>query len=213
VRFTLVSDGPSDQALIPILMWSLRRHGARRAIEPQWADPRRVPNPPRQLAPRIRLSLKLYPCELLFIHRDAEAQAFTQRFEEIFQALDELRNEGAIPPFVRVVPIRMMEAWLLLNEAAIRAAADNPNGRDELNLPGIREVENIPDPKEVLHRLLIEASGLGPRRRRALNPRRLVYRVADLSEDFSVLDDIPAFARFDVELGSVLRQTGLINEP
>jgi hypothetical protein len=213
VRFTLVSDGPSDQALIPILMWSLRRHGAEWAIEPQWADPRRIADPPRQLAPRIRLSLKLYPCELLFIHRDAEAQPLTRRLEEILHAIDELGGEGAIPPFVCVVPIRMMEAWLLLDEVAIRAAAGNPNGRDELNMPPIRELEDIPDPKDVLHRVLINASGLGARRRRSLNPRRLVYRVAELIEDFSVLDDIPAFARFDTELGRVLRNTGLITVP
>jgi len=208
LRFTLVTDGPSDQALIPILEWSLRRHG-QFAIESQWAELRRLPNPPRQLASRIRLSLELYPCELLFIHRDAEAQPWTQRLEEIVQAVDELRGEVPIPPLVRVVPVRMMEAWLLQNEAAIRAAADNPNGRQELNLPAIREVENIPDPKEVLYRLICSASGLGPRRRRGMNPRRLVHRVADLTDDFSVLDDIPAFARFDTELASALRETGL----
>ena len=101
----------------------------------------------------------------------------------------------------------------MLDEVAIRAAAGNPNGRDELNMPPIRELEDIPDPKDVLHRVLINASGLGARRRRSLNPRRLVYRVAELIEDFSVLDDIPAFARFDTELGRVLRNTGLITVP
>ena len=212
MRFTLVTDGPSDQALIPILIWSLRRHGAQSAMEPQWFDPRRLPNPPRQLGPRISLYLKLYPCELLFVHRDAEGQPLSQRVKEIVEAVDEIRADVSIPPFVPVVPVRMMEAWLLQNAPAIRSAADNPNGGDELNLPAIREVENIPDPKEALYRLLITASGLGPRRRRAINPRRLVYRVADLSSDFSVLDAVPAFARFNTELGTVLRQNGLVSQ-
>ena len=210
MRFTLVTDGPSDQALIPILMWSLRRHGATQVIEPQWADPRRIPNPPRLLGPKIRLSLKLFPCELLFVHRDAEAQPFTMRLEEIAQAVAELRHTVTIPPLVPVVPVRMMEAWLLQNGRAIRAAAGNPNGRDDLRLPAIRDVENIPDPKGVLRGALIQASGLRPGRRKALRPSRLVYRVAELSEDFSVLDQIPAFARFNADLLTALRQAGLL---
>jgi hypothetical protein len=126
-----VCDGPSDQALVPILIWSLRRRGASE-IEPQLADMRRVPDPPRRLVPKIRLTLKLFPCEVSFIHRDAEAQPLEDRVDEIREAVDILRREVELPPHVCVVPVRMTEAWLLQSESAIRAAADNPNGKNAL---------------------------------------------------------------------------------
>jgi hypothetical protein len=38
-------------------------------------------------------------------------------------------------PVVCVVPVRMMEAWLLIDEMAIRRVAGNPNGRIPIELP------------------------------------------------------------------------------
>ena len=130
------------------------------------------------------------------------------RRDEINAAIGSLRN-CAVPPWVSVVPVRMMEAWLLNDEPAIRAAAGNPRGRGRLNLPGGRDIEGLPDPKALLHQALVDASGLGQRRRRALNPRQLVYRVAELIDDFAPLDSLPAFARFSEDLRATIEQSGL----
>lgn len=48
---------------------------------------------------------------------------------------------------VPVIPGRMTEAWLRLDEAAIRRVAGNPNGRTKLGLPKLHEVESVADPK------------------------------------------------------------------
>ncbi len=72
LRFTLVADGSSDRALLPIFIWLLREHFGRIPIQPEFADLRRLPNPPRELFERIAKSVELYPCDLLFVHRDAE---------------------------------------------------------------------------------------------------------------------------------------------
>ena len=61
LRYTLLSDGSSDQALMPILTWLLRAQGIHGAIQPEWADLRRLPRPPRTLSERISFSLDLYP--------------------------------------------------------------------------------------------------------------------------------------------------------
>jgi hypothetical protein len=37
LRYTLLSDGPSDRALLRILTWLLRTHGVEMAIQPDWA--------------------------------------------------------------------------------------------------------------------------------------------------------------------------------
>ena len=110
--------------------------------------------------------MDLYPCDLLFVHRDAEGVPHRSRVEEIEIAMQEVRavHEGAgLPPHVVVVPVRMTEAWLLFDEAAIRRAAGNPNGRVSLQLPP-GDPEEIADPKQLLHDLLRTASELGGRR-------------------------------------------------
>jgi hypothetical protein len=164
VRFTLISDGRSDKALLPILSWVLIQSGVRSPITGDWADWGRFRNPPRNLARKIESAVRLYPCNLLFIHRDAEAAEPAVRRDEIRRALE--NAGGPVPPSVCIVPVRMMEARFLFNEQAIREASGNPAGREALNLPRLREIETLPDPKEVLYRLLRDASGLSGRRLR-----------------------------------------------
>ena len=71
VTYTLLSDGSSDRALMPLLDWLLRQHMPSIAIQGSWADLRRLPRPPRSLVNRIQTSVDLFPCDLLFVHRDA----------------------------------------------------------------------------------------------------------------------------------------------
>jgi hypothetical protein len=59
----------------------------------------------------------------------------------------------------------MTEAWLLLDEQAIRQVAGNPNGRANLGLPTFREIERVADPKARLRECLLAASDATGRRR------------------------------------------------
>ncbi len=54
VRYTLTTDGPSDDALIPLLSWLLKERGIAGPISPTWADLRRLRLPPRGLLDRIK---------------------------------------------------------------------------------------------------------------------------------------------------------------
>ena len=82
INYTLLSDGSSDRALIPILSWLLRDLGVASAITANWADLRGIPRPPKKLPERIRSDIELFPCQLLFIHRDAErAQPDSSKIE------------------------------------------------------------------------------------------------------------------------------------
>lgn len=195
LRYTLVADGASDRALIPILTWLMRRHCGSLPIQAEYADLRHLRNPPQGLAERIKLSVELYPCDLLFVHRDAENATIERRQSEITTAL------GTTPlPAICVVPVRMQEAWLLIDEAALRHAAGNPNGREPLSLPDVQRLEHLPNPKGLLHDLLRQASGLHGRRLRRLNHRLHGYDVADRIRDFSPLFRLPAFRRLVAEV-------------
>lgn len=112
LRYTLLSDGSSDRALIPLLNWLLQIHLNDSAIQSQWADLRSLHRSLRDtLEKRIQLSIELYPCELLFIHRDAERDAHELRVNEIERAIANVRFSVTIPT-ICVVPVRMTEAWL-----------------------------------------------------------------------------------------------------
>jgi hypothetical protein len=72
---------------------------------------------------------------------------------------------------VPVIPVRMTEAWLLLDEAEIRWVAGNPKGRAHLSLPRPHEVESVADPKALLRECILQAAGVTGRRRLAVAKR------------------------------------------
>jgi hypothetical protein len=113
-------------------------------------------------------------------------------------------SESQRTPVVCVIPVRMQEAWLLFDEAAIRLAADNPRGRTALALPAPGEIEGIADPKARVYELLRNASGLRPGRLRRFQPASRVHRLAELIEDFSPLRTLPAFRALEQDLRVVL---------
>lgn len=205
LRYTLLSDGSSDRALIPLLTWLLRAHGVECAIQSRWADLRRVPKPPKKLSERIRLSLDLYPCDLLFIHRDAEKEPHKVRVAEIQEAISEALKSVPVLHAVCVVPMRMQEAWLLFDEAALRRAAGNPRGRTILQLPASAQVEQLPDPKSILYERLREASELTGRRLKNFPVRERAQRVAELIDDFEPLRNLTAFGALEAEIKQVLQ--------
>jgi hypothetical protein len=196
--YTLLTDGSSDRVLMPILDWLLVRHGVT-FLQGSWADLRALVPRPVLLAERIAAALEVYPCDLLFVHRDAEAHPYAARKQEILDAL----GGSSSGPAICIVPIRMQETWLLFDESAIRGAAGNPNGRVPLSIPRISDLEGMPEPKAVLHNLLRDASGL-PRRRR-FNPQLHAHRVSELIEDFSPLLQLSAFERLDRDVREIVR--------
>lgn len=124
LEFTLVSEGSSDRVLLPILEWLLGQKAACGVVG-TWADLRRLESAPESLAEKVRRAVEEYPCQLLCVHRDADRVTRARRAREIRAALGDM----AKPPAVCVVPLRMTEAWLLSDEAALRHAAGNPGGR------------------------------------------------------------------------------------
>jgi hypothetical protein len=213
LEYTLVADGSSDRALLPILSWLLRSLGVSSGIDPKLADFRFLHKPPRSLRDRVRQSIAYYPCHLLFVHRDAETEPREARVDEIRRAVEEVcRDLDSVAPAVCVVPVRMMEAWLLADEAAIREAADNPQGRHPIDLPNLGRLEDLPDPKQVLHDLLRTASGYTGRRRRNMNTHARVLRVSERITDYSRLRQLPAFRALEQDLCDVVTARGWVQE-
>ena len=205
LRITLLSDGSSDRVLLRHIEWLLEQHVRRDfAIQPYWADLRSITPRPKELSDRIGTAIELYPCDVLFVHRDAEGDSkkAEERFGEIKSAAAPF--DASAPPIVPVVPIRMQEAWLLFDVDAIRRAAGNPTGGKPLDIPSLSETERRADPKKLLHEILRIASDTSGRKRRNFRVRRAVHRVGDLIKDFSPLRQLTAFKRLEDDLKHVL---------
>jgi hypothetical protein len=143
---------------------------------------------------------------MIFVHRDAETASLQSRQGEIGEAGSLACESVAIPCAIAVVPVRMIEAWLLFDEQAIRAAACNPNGSIDLGLPRLTDAEDIPDPKNVLRSLILDATGLGTRRRERFNVSNAVQRIPQYIDDFSPLRGLSAFGALEERLLEVLRE-------
>lgn len=207
LTFALLSDGPSDRVLLPILRWLLMQSRPDWVFNGRWFDPRVAKKPAGKLDDRIIQVFQYQPCDILFVHRDAENESAEYRRNEIRGALDCIKS---IPTYdsiakhkvVCIVPVRMTEAWLLFDETAIRTAADNPNGNASLELPPLARVESLPDPKSLLRKALIAASEATGRKKdrfeRDLSER--IHRVANLIENFEPLRRLNAFQTLETDI-------------
>jgi hypothetical protein len=195
VRWALLADGSSDRALAPIIRWAMLEANASLRITEQ--PDFRVRRGGEGLDQSMRNLVKATRPALLFVHRDAEGEDLSFRRAEI----PDIQH-----PLVKIVPVRMTEAWLLIDEHAIRAAAGNPNGSIALNLPDPRRLEALPDPKSVLRDAILLASELAQGRKRKLRRDlgKRVQRVALSIECFAALRELPAFVEFETDLQRAL---------
>lgn len=206
VRYTLVTDGSSDRCLQRIINWILEKipEVASRGFVDQFADLRILAEPPRGLKERLISACKLFPCDVLFVHRDAETETRDTRVDEITVA------SGVLPElwYIPIIPVRMTEAWLLIDERAIRQAAGNPNGDVDLEMPTRGRLEKLPDPKSILRELLLTASESHGRRRDKFKHELAwrIHRVADLIDDFSSLRKLPAFRAFEADTKDTMQK-------
>jgi len=200
-RATLVTDGTSDVVLVSILEW-LMRQVTPEEFEIRWADPRSFRGRPHSLAEKLAAALREYPCQLLFVHRDAEKQPPQDRYAEIGAS----NRTGR--PHVCVVPVRMQEAWLLHDEAALREAAGRPSGTEDLGLPADRW-DRLADPKKTLHQALRVANGATGRRAKRFKPAVAAHRLANLITDWTPLRTLAAFAQLERDTRTALEKLGL----
>jgi len=196
LTLTIVADGSSDVAFVPIVEWLLGQH-TDNAFTVQLA--RGLPPPSAGLLQRVRYAASEYPCDVVVAHRDSEGRTAQERYAEMSESLADLDLR-----WIPVVPVRMTEAWLLLDKAAIRRASGNPNGSVGLALPPRSRWERDPNPKESLFRSLRVASELSGRRLEKFDVHAARFRLASLISDFSPLRGLPTFDRFESDLVQAL---------
>jgi hypothetical protein len=211
LRFTLIGEGPTDDALMPIIVWLLEDPSLgllpEVEINPRFVDRDQFPGA-YGLDDRIVEVLRDLPSDLIFVHQDADGPTHVTRVREIRSAvLNAGQRTTGMPAAVPVVPVREMEAWLLLDESAIRRVVHSPGGTVPLGLPHVRAIEACQDPKVTLREALRIASGL-PRRRWRQVDRIRPRAIADQIRDFSPLRQLPAFQAFEKDVRDVIQDQG-----
>jgi hypothetical protein len=194
LSFTLLAEGTSDRVLLPIIRWMLLQHHGSYNWIGQLADLNVLSNPPKSLPERISAATNLFPSDILFVHRDADKSKVENRIEEIHSAF--VANEGLESiVWMPVIPVRMTEAWLLISESALRSSVGNLKGRAPLNIPAIKKLEKISNPKLLLEQNLILASEVTGRRKKKFFFPEHRARIPDYIEDWNKLLELPSAKR------------------
>lgn len=201
IRLTLIGDGSSDKALIHVVKWLADDLFPKVPNKITYADFRHLHRPPRKedVKGQLDCAKEYYPYDLLIYHRDAESNHInrvSERKTEIFKSLENIDSNCV----VCIVPVKMMETWLMINKEAIKKAAGNRNYSNDLVLPAVNRLEKYTAPKEKLHELLKEVCGLKGRRLKTFNVHQAVHLVAENIEDYSILRNLDAFKIFEKDL-------------
>jgi len=161
-----IGEGSSDDPLARLISDAFILRGVDADIRSLGAD--RIGAEGKDIATKIQTAKKLFSdFEFVVIHRDCDNQEPRVRSEEITSAVTQTLGAGF--PTIEVLPRTMTEAWLLLNEAAIRKVAGKPNSKKSLNLPKSKNVEGVRDPKKVLEEAILVASDESGRRRQKIS--------------------------------------------
>lgn len=206
LRCTLVAEGNTDEALIPILRWLLQQAGVALPVDLANPDYRQFKQGPT-LNFKIEVALKLNPCQLLFVHRDADNTTIPRRREEIMTALHQHQHP---PAAVCVIPVKSFEAWVMFDEPAIRKAAGNPNGKVKLDLPDMKRIEEMSPKttKDLFDQLIKTASGKKGRDLAKLHPRQVMRDLTAYIDDFSPLRNLSAFRILETDLQQIISEQG-----
>jgi len=158
IQFLFVGEGSSDLALVSHLEALCVHCGAEEAVGVA-PDLRSLPTPVgTTVREKVEMALRLEPnANLVFVHRDSDSRDPEPRYQEIERQVTALRVDIS---WVAVVPVREIEAWLLLDDPGIRRIAGNPRGTQQLQIPTPAEAERLADPKARLKSTLSAASGL-----------------------------------------------------
>ena len=194
MTIVIVGEGTSDSALQWPVRWIFEELDFSGELEIHISH--RSLDKGAGLRGKIETAIKLFSPDVIFVHRDSDGESYDQRANEIATASDHFDSMKFVP----LITVRMMEAWLLINESAIRIAAGNPKGNKPLNLPRIGKLETLTDPKTLLFDLLREASELTGRRLKKFSVYEARRIAAEEIQDFSPLLQLKAFQNLKKEI-------------
>ena len=200
VSFAFLCEGPSDTGLIAHLETLLVHFGAQEATG--MPDTRKGTIPAR--LQQLLTEATGAGINMVFIHRDSDGPDREGREREIRRGVEE---SGFPHPFIPVIPVQETEAWLLLDEQAIRDVVAS-KGKQPLRLPKPNAIEGTRKPKEILQKALLAASETSGRRlkkeKNSFNHHRRV--LLQRLDPLGAVRDLPSWQRLERDIQRALTQ-------
>lgn len=158
IRFVLTGEGTSDLRLVEHIQTVLIEEGFSEVSGEAPDFSLFSPVVGRSVRDKVRALVKHYPhADVIFVHRDADNVGAPVREQEIINASDGVVEAGRIVP---IIPVTMLETWLLADLEAIKVVAGNSEFRGAPNcVPSLRRLEQARDTKQILLDALCEVSG------------------------------------------------------
>lgn len=206
LRILFTGEGSSDNGLVPHVQAVAAESGKQAVVTAP--DLGRIPGLSgcHAVMDKLNAIRKLGDdYDLVIVHRDADNMPPADRYREVVEAV---QAQWPGSPHVAVVPVRALEAWLLLDEAAIRRVAENPRGRMRLDLPRGRAAETVNNPKKILQEVLATASGVTGRRLKTFRDRfpRHRQKLLESLDPNGPVSDLPSWKAFMRDLRDALER-------
>ncbi|MFI2435529.1 hypothetical protein [Streptomyces sp. NPDC018693] len=198
-RVLFIGEGSSDNGLVRHVESIAARKGLEASITVPDFGLLRLPTG-HSVRDKLRVARELHGSyDLVVVQRDADRGPAQDRRDEIAEAV---RAEWPRLQHVAVVPVRMLEAWLLLDEACLRQVAENPRGRVSLDLPKGTAAEKVADPKQLLKDSLARASEYKGRRLAQFQKRFSQHRLRmlELLDPEGPVAGLPSWQHFVKDL-------------
>jgi len=200
VSFAFLCEGSSDTGLIAHLETLLVHFGAQEATGMPDTRKGTIPARLRQLLTEETGT----GIDMVFIHRDSDGPDRNGREREIRRGVEE---SGFPHPLIPVIPVQETEAWLLLDEQAIRDVVAS-KGKQSLRLPKPNAIEGTRKPKEILQKALLAASETSGRRlkkeKNSFNHHRRV--LLQRLDPFGAVRDLPSWQCLERDIQRALAQ-------
>lgn len=205
----LYAEGPTDERFLPIVIQRTVQHiVAERGrtvidvLEPMLIRIRRDINGQDERILEAARQTSGY--HALVIHADADhptpERALTERIQPGMQLV---QRAGIDHHLIPLIPVQMIEAWLLADPEALRQIIGTNMTAQELQIPGhAHQVESDPAPKQTLKNIVQHATAQRKRRR----PVRVSDIFAPLARTISLerLRGVPAYQQFVADMSAAL---------
>ena len=150
---------------------------------------------------------------VLCIHTDAddssEDSALNHKITPAFKAVNE--ELGAIcKNLVPIVPVQMTEAWMLADKNILKEEIGTTRSDGDLQLPRLKSIEGISDPKGTIINAIRLAFENAPRKRRQPTISEL-YTPLSQKIDLHKLSDLPSYAKFKASAKAALVKLNYIH--
>ena len=150
---------------------------------------------------------------VLCIHTDADSEtdsnAFSFKITPSFEALKSNPNEKLCKNLVPIVPIQMIEAWMLADKELLKSEIGTQKSDFELGIH--RAPENMTDPKLVIQEAIrIGRQDLAKKRRRDLSIADL-YQIIGSTINIEKLNTLSSFRKFKGAVRDALKELNYLH--